>query len=319
MTDESSKSALKRSRPEEKEDEASRKRREKWEDLLDIQDILSNPTPELTDEDIIKYHAQAFRDHIGIGREEEGSPVVLFFVELAPHSSRGGARCRHPTCVEVIKGGSYRIAVHPGDNVWKSAEYYHMRCFEDFVDFTQAPYLDRVQPCKLVNASLRGVSMSSILDGNYLLDGGAQRLVEEWKFSIGKLIDARDGVPIDPPNAAFDDLLHRAGSASYKPASIEGMTDHVQFLLAHSLAPIESDGVDDEEEWDLFAQHLGTLDDLGKLNEDFRLSDVLKKWKVSTFLARADDSRLTTKGKEAKGKLSPKAIRAYKRLASIHM
>jgi hypothetical protein len=93
---------------------------------------------------------------------------------------------------------------------------------------------------------------TTIADGNYLLDGGAERLVLEWKDSVGRLIDRRDGVFCKPIDPAFNDLLHKPGSSSYKPKMLDGMTIHEFVNLCSSLAPIESDGVDDREEWDLF-------------------------------------------------------------------
>ena len=99
-----------------------------------------------------------------------------------------------------------------------------MRCFEDLVDFSQAAYLDRIQPVTRATAGLRGLNILSVMDGNYLLDGGAERLVSEWKVLMGRLIDRRDGEPIEDLDANFDDLLHKSGSASYEPKIIDGMS-----------------------------------------------------------------------------------------------
>jgi hypothetical protein len=68
-------------------------------------------------------------------------------------------------------------------------DFYHVRCFEDLVDFSQAAYIDRILPVTRHNARMRGLKGTSVADGNYLLDGGAERLVLEWKSSMGKLID----------------------------------------------------------------------------------------------------------------------------------
>jgi hypothetical protein len=61
------------------------------------------------------------------------------------------------------------------------------------------------------------------------LGGGAERLALGWKASIGQLIDRRGGVPIEPMDAKFNDLLHKSGSASYKLRITENMTMH-EFL-----------------------------------------------------------------------------------------
>ncbi|XTI85849.1 hypothetical protein V2W45_1377750 [Cenococcum geophilum] len=220
-----------------------------------------------------------------------------------------------------IKEGSYRIAVHPGMNhVYQNPDFYHVQCFEDLVDFSQAAYLDRIQPVTRRTASMRGLKGTSVADGNYLVDGGAERLVLEWKTSMGKLIDRRDGVPIEPMDPDFNDLLRKSGSASYQPKIIDGMSRHEFFNISMSLAPIESDGVEDQEEWNLFEHYLPmTFDDLEGLNDRHSLSDMLSLWKADKFLACAHEDKLNHRGKEEKEKLGEKAIRAIQRLSSIPM
>jgi hypothetical protein len=68
-----------------------------------------NPSPSPTDEDRL-------REHIGIGEERSPNIKVLFFIEVAPPSSRRGAACQFGTCNKRIAEGYYRIAVQPGMN-----------------------------------------------------------------------------------------------------------------------------------------------------------------------------------------------------------
>lgn len=256
---------------------------------------------EYTDEDSISFAKSLLRTHMGIGERRPPSIAVLFFVEIAPPSSQRGAACQFVTCDKKIEEGDYRIAVHPGmHNVYQSpgktriqnsfeillseltifTDFYHVRCFEKLVDFSQAAYLDRITPITRNTATLRNLKGTTIADGNYLLDGGAERLVLEWKVSMGRLMDRRDGVPIEPLEPDFDDLLHKSGSASYQPKSITDMTDFEYFNLAHRLAPIESDGIEDKEEWNLFKEYLPLkFDDLDDLNDQHSLSDMLSLWK----------------------------------------
>ncbi len=57
------------------------------------------------------------------------------------------------------------------------------------------------------------------------------------------------------------DLLRKSGSAKYVPQQVLGMS-HDQFkLLSGPLAPIESDGPGDKDEWDLFEQFLVVADE----------------------------------------------------------
>ncbi|KAF2495874.1 hypothetical protein BU16DRAFT_359308 [Lophium mytilinum] len=274
----------------------------------------------LTNEDRIDWAKSDLRDHIGVvaGKERHPRNPVLFFIELAPYSNRGAA-CQHVTCKDHIEAGSYRIAVKPGMNLYKNPDFYHVRCFEELVDFSQAAYLDRIIPVTRNYVSVRGLSGISILDGNNFLDGGAERLVLEWKWSMRKLMDRRDEVPITT-EPDLDNLHRKAGSASYEFKPINGMPDHEFFTLSIMLAPIESDGVDDQDEWNLFERYLPR--DFNNI-EDFKkphsLSDILSVWKSDKFLACANEDRLTDKAKEEKDKLGEKAIRAIRRLSAVPM
>jgi hypothetical protein len=217
------------------------------------------------------------------------------------------------------------------------ADFYHVRCLEELVDFSAKAYLECVIPIIRHTVKLRNVN---ILDGNYLLDGGAERLVLEWKASMGRLRCRRDGEPNEPLDPEFDDFLRKSGSASYTPKQLDDMTFFEYFNLSEKLAPIESDGIEDHEEWNLFHEYLPSkFEDLDDLKEPHSLSKMLSHWerdkvrglmqslaieipaKMLTislqFLARTDESKLSDKGKEAKKKLSEKSIRAIRRLSSI--
>ena len=61
---------------------------------------------------------------------------------------------------------------------------------------------------------------------------------------------------IEPEDFDFDDLIHKSGSASYTPKGTAKMSRHEFFKLSMSLAPFKSDGVEDQEEWNLFEQYL---------------------------------------------------------------
>lgn len=98
---------------------------------------------------------------------------------------------------------------------------------------------------------------------------------------MNKLIKRRDGITCEPLKTDFDDLLHKSGSGSYTPKEIEKMTFYDFVLLSRDLAPIESDGVNDKEEWNLFERYLPhTFDDLEDLKEPHSLSKMLNDWKL---------------------------------------
>lgn len=121
-----------------------------------------------------------------------------------------------------------------------------------------------------------------MLDGHYLLDAGAERLTLMWKTTVGKLIDERDGVESkDDSSAALTDLLHNAGSSKYTSQEIPEMDSYEYDLLSTTLAPNETDGPEDTEEWNLFEECLVVRDDDQKyLNNRHSLSQTLTLWRL---------------------------------------
>lgn len=126
-----------------------------------------------------------------------------------------------------------------------------------------------------------------MLDGNYLLDAGAERLTISWKKAVRKLIDERDGVEVeddaeikDDSNAAFRDLLDNAGSSEYVPQEIPDVDAFELELLSSKLAPNESDGPEDTEEWNLFYEYQVVVeDDQKSLENRHNLDMTLFLWR----------------------------------------
>lgn len=270
------------------------------------------------------------RMHIGLGKNPGDPPSLLppeiqplFFIELAPDSTRRGAKCRLYTCGKNIYPGELRVALNPGMSSWHrmSTDFYHVECFEKIADFSQADFLDRIQPLTRTTWKLRGLKASSVLNGNYLVPGGVERLVLEWKVTRGEWIDKRDGSYDESKNRldqGFDDLLHKAGSAGYKPqAKPENMERSEYYNLLSCLAPYESDGPDDTEEWNLFDQYLDRTAET--LDNPHDLSQMLLRWEIDVMLATKEEDQLGDVGKEEKLKLNEKAIKALKRLSTIPM
>ena len=130
----------------------------------------------------------------------------------------------------------------------------------------------------------RGVNASSILDGNYVLDGGAERLVFQWKAERGRQINERDGTAeedSDPQFPELDHLLQKAGSPSFSGKRPERMPLPEYFTFLTVLAPNESDGSDDREVWNLFDEYLLTRRP-GSLDNQNDLSQMLARWKAHT-------------------------------------
>lgn len=80
------------------------------------------------------------------------------------------------------------------------------------------------------------------------------------------------------------DLWYNAGSSRYSSYGlIPGLQRRQYFLLLNSLAPWESDGPNDTEEWNLFDTFLGKYELEGpgmkrKETAGMNLSAVLEKW-----------------------------------------
>ncbi|ELR10426.1 hypothetical protein GMDG_00838 [Pseudogymnoascus destructans 20631-21] len=140
----------------------------------------------------------------------------------------------------------------------------------------------------LATWSFRNLKSSSVLDGNYPLDAGAERLTIAWKAAVRKLIDERDGVEInDDSNAAFRDLLDSAGSSKYVPQDVPDVGEHR--LLSSTLAPNESDGPEDTEEWNLFNEYQVVVDDDQKsLENRHNLGMTLFMWRDHVVLATSN-------------------------------
>ena len=159
-------------------------------------------------------------------------------------------------------------------------DFYHLHCFETIVDFSQYEFLKRVYPVTRRTTDLRQLRAFSIKDGDYLLDGGAERLSLQWKAKLEQLIARRDNVNIPSLDPALKDLLTKSGSAHYQP-HLPPLMDEFEFgLLKHDLAPVESDGTEDTEEWNLFDEYL-TADEETLLYGQHRLSRSLQLWRYS--------------------------------------
>lgn len=106
-------------------------------------------------------------------------------------------------------------------------------------------------------------------------------MILEWKAQRRRWIAARDGKKdgdLEERSSALDTILCRAGCASFGSENVEGMSAAEYFPLTYTLAPVESDGLGDTEEWNLFERYLPAEDDVESLNDRHSLSDILRFW-----------------------------------------
>lgn len=73
---------------------------------------------------------------------------------------------------------------------------------------------------------------------------------------------------------SFNNLLRKAGSATYTYQTVEGISRHEYMLLTGQLAPIESDGAGDEDDWNLFEEYL----EVDSVKDRDTLGAPLGKW-----------------------------------------
>ncbi|KAL5332479.1 hypothetical protein BJX70DRAFT_129735 [Aspergillus crustosus] len=259
------------------------------------------------------------RRHLGLGDNPGDAPTIqpLFFIERVPDTK--SVSCSLPGCAEHINPGALRLALNPGmgGNMWfrSSSDYYHIPCFETLADFTQPTYLDLIQPLTRHTYHLRGLKPSSISDGSYLLPGGVERLLLEWKVTRGMAIDKRDGVfnaevyRLDPD---VHELLYSAGKRGFWMAGRPAMLDQYEYWVLLRMA-INEWGSDSEGEggWNLFEAFLGSEEDEGRHD----LSGMLGRWERAVAIASGDVKE--NGDEEREGELSRTAIKAIRRLSII--
>jgi hypothetical protein len=149
----------------------------------------------------------------------------------------------------MIESGRYRIAMMPAMSgptyhaaknaskslqIWivsggakadVSSDFYHVACFEKIADLSKADFLDRISPATRSTCHIRNLKGASIPDGNYLCEGGVERLVLEWKVQRGGWTDEREGKKVDSLEETlpeFNNLLRKAGSSKFRSGRFLG-------------------------------------------------------------------------------------------------
>lgn len=130
----------------------------------------------------------------------------------------------------------------------------------------------------------------SMLDGNFYVDTGALRLILKWKFSMARLVNMRDASTIKELPQANGDVLSEADSSFHEAEqSDDEMLDGLSEMVASEMSPIESDGPEDKEKWNLFDEFLPLpFKNVEELNVTDNLSSMLRRWR----LAKVCDSSL---------------------------
>ncbi|RKF62642.1 hypothetical protein OnM2_032059 [Erysiphe neolycopersici] len=229
-------------------------------------------------------------------------------------------------------------------------DLYHVSCFERIADLSDSAFLERIEPFTRFTNFNR-------LQEDYICAGAVERLVNEWKTrrirwnTVVKnsyqeeeqnlddeddMYDENNGDSEDDDvdeeicsrttiqksqftERLLDDLMHNAGSSRFKPYGlVPGMQRHQYFLFLNSLAPWESDGPGDTQEWNLFDTFLGQEESNNvRIQPSVNLSAVLEKWEKWVELVLTPDTSLTHEQLKEKAGIGEKGCRAIRRLAVI--
>ncbi|KAL4940088.1 hypothetical protein BDV06DRAFT_26298 [Aspergillus oleicola] len=283
----------------------------------------SDAEPEL---DNFDYERARLRQHLGLDSTHPppyNHTQPLFFVERAPDTTIP-IKCSLPGCKRSIKPESLRLALNPGmsGDTWfrSSSDYYHIPCFEAIADLSNdSTYLSRLIPLTRNTYHLRGLKPSSVSDGTYLISGGGERLILEWKLRRSMELDRRDGV-YDPRQYELDneisDLLYKAGERGFVLSGRpRGLDVFEYFTLARTVAVNEPDSFGEVGGWNLFEEFLDeSRKEGGQGRERHGLSRMLERWEQAVTLSWQEKTTTTPGTKSA---LSPMAIRAIRRLSTI--
>ncbi|KAJ5779443.1 hypothetical protein N7457_007163 [Penicillium paradoxum] len=289
-------------------------------------------------EDSLSFERRRLLEHLGLSATQDEQPsnstytkMTYIFIESAPSSPRG-AKCRLPGCERTIEPGSLRLALHPGmDQGWwrnNTTFLYHIECFERIADFTQLAFIQRVLPVTRNTWKYRNLNVGGILDGNYFVSAGVERLIQEWREVHAMWAAKRDDCYDETQDvlpANLDALLYQSGSAvNQEPKKPGRMKEYEYLLLRTMLAPNESDGPEDPSEWNLFSEYIDSAAEA--LDNPHDLSTMLQRWQTDVLnlcilkkLAKEDESELDDSQVETKHALGEKPMRALRRLSGIPM
>ncbi|RKF81185.1 hypothetical protein GcM1_185007 [Golovinomyces cichoracearum] len=279
------------------------------------------------------------------------TPPVSIIIERTPGPNKS-EKCALSGCLYGFTADQYRIAVTPAmnKNAVQNMDLYHVSCFEKIADLSDSALLNCIEP-------YTRQSNFNKPEIEYVCAGGVERLVLEWKTRQLRLsalkkkneetdqkYDDEDVVDYDEeeeeeeeeeadeeiysqaalkcqqsPERLLNDLLYNAGSSRFKPYDlVPGMERQQYLLLLKSLAPWESDGPNDKDEWNLFNTFLGPDESNKTFTYDrVKLSVVLDKWKRWRDLALTPDNSLSHERLLEKASIGEKGCRAIRRLSVI--
>lgn len=144
-------------------------------------------------------------------------------------------------------------------------------------DLTKRDYFLRVEPVTRATWKARGLKPMSALERNFFCAGGVERLVLEWRFRRQNLVCAREGMVLETVVPELAEMLYTAGSSGFNHSLVVPDVPATEArLLQDSLAPYESDGPGDTNEWNLFDAYMDKHP--SSLDDSHSLSTMLSLW-----------------------------------------
>ncbi|KAF8848219.1 hypothetical protein BDZ45DRAFT_810937 [Acephala macrosclerotiorum] len=211
-------------------------------------------------------------DHVERKSERTSEAEIMFWLEQFPESEPG-KKCTLD-CGEQIAPGDYRIALNPGQKGftlpwhYQNPEYYHVKCFEEITDFSEADFLDRITPVTPYHTKDDPLKNSSWYN------------LKMPRLKITRRL--RDGIRIALVYRDIKNLLYEAGSSEYVQVAPRGMHSDIFSRLLIRLNRIESCNQNDPSstrEWNLFQMFLAVRDnDLKYLTDKHTPSIMLENW-----------------------------------------
>ncbi|GKU06140.1 hypothetical protein FLAG1_09879 [Fusarium langsethiae] len=180
----------------------------------------------------------------------------------------------------------YCVTIRPpmfGSSTYRP-NYYHVPCFAKLANLAYLPHLHRLWPLNRFTWRRADMELNPATKSLFL-DGGAEMLLQEFKWRYYSWCRHRAGMENEPIPVEVRLLFHR-GIMPLSGTQVPGISTEEQQLLAGSLSPVESNhGDSDAPTWNIFHYYLPDTS-IGQsimTKKDFDFPDILGRWEYQTI------------------------------------
>ena len=151
-------------------------------------------------------------------------------------------------------------------------------------DLNDPSFFERIIPLTRNTFTYRYIHYEEVAAGRYVCDGGAERLVQEWRYKKWEMNQHSKGIPQERRlQDPMEYIAYNAGSNRFVYREVPGINMWEVNSYVRPLAPNESDGPDDRNEWNLFESFLypkpKVKSEQGYYADRHCLSKVLREWR----------------------------------------